>query len=54
MKRLYPSEIRSVKMLGIDKELKWSITKDGLVVEMPEEKPCEHAYVFKITRRDPF
>jgi len=52
MKRLYDSEISSVRMLGVDRDLKWSLTKDGLVVERPDEKPCEHAYVFKITRRD--
>jgi alpha-L-fucosidase len=54
LKRLYESEISSIMMLGIDKELKWSMTKDGLVVEMPEEKPCEHAYVIRIKRSDPF
>ena len=41
-------------MLGIDKELKWSMTENGLVVERPEDKPCEHACVFKIKRADPF
>jgi len=54
LKRLYESEISSVMMLGIDKELKWSMTEDGLVVERPEEKPAEHACVFKIKRADPF
>ncbi|MBA7658401.1 hypothetical protein ES703_66352 [subsurface metagenome] len=54
LKRLYESEISSVMMLGVNKELKWSITKDGLVVERPEEKPCGHAYVLKIKRSDPF
>ena len=54
MKRLYPGEIDSVRMLGIDKELTWSITASGLEIEMPEQKPCEEAFVFKITRKDPF
>ncbi len=55
MKRLYDSEIRTVRMLGVDRDLKWSMTaQDGLVVEMPEEKPCDHAYVLKITRANPF
>ena len=54
MKRLYPGEIESVRMLGIDKELEWSLTADGLEIDTPDEKPCEDAFVFKITRKDPF
>ena len=54
LKRLWESEISSVTMLGIDRELKWSMTEDGLVVERPEAKPCEHACVFRIQRQDPF
>lgn len=54
MKRLEPGEIESVRMLGIDRELNWSMTREGLEIEGPKEKPCEHAYVFKITRKDPF
>lgn len=51
---LYPSEIASVTMLGNSKELKWEMTKDGLSIETPKTKPCEHAYVFRIVRRTPF
>jgi len=54
LKRLYESEIDSVKMLGVDGELEWSLTQQGLEIKTPDEKPCEHAYVFKITRRHPF
>ncbi len=54
LKRLYQDEISSVTMLGVDRELKWSMTEDGLVVERPEAKPCEHAFVFRIKRQDPF
>ena len=54
IKRLYPGEIVSVRMLGIDRELNWSMTREGLAIDVPNEKPCDHAYVFKITRRDPF
>ena len=50
LSRLYKSEVNSVTMLGIDKELEWSLTKEGLKVRMPNEKPCEHAYVIKILR----
>jgi len=51
---LYPSEIVSVTMLGDGKELKWEVTKDGLVIEAPKAKPGDYAFVFKIVRRKPF
>ncbi|MDA1299987.1 MAG: alpha-L-fucosidase [Proteobacteria bacterium] len=54
IKRLEPGEIKSVRMLGVDRELNWSWTPQGLSIETPGKKPCEHAYVFRITRQDPF
>ena len=51
---LYPSEIASVTMLGDGKELKWEMTKDGLSILTPSKKPCDHAFVFKISRKNPF
>jgi alpha-L-fucosidase len=51
---LYPSEIASVTMLGDGRELKWEMTKEGLSIETPKTKPCDHAYAFKIVRRKPF
>lgn len=51
---LYPSEISSITMLGDGKELKWEMTKEGLVIETPKVKPCDHAYVFRIVRKRPF
>ena len=50
---LYPSEIVSITMLGDGTNLKWEMTKDGLVVETPKSKPCDHAFTFKITRKRP-
>jgi alpha-L-fucosidase len=50
LKILYEWEISSVSMLGIDKELQWSLTQDGLKIKTPNEKPCEYAYTFKILR----
>lgn len=49
---LYESEIKSIKMLGVDKELDWEMTEDGLTIKTPDKKPCEHAFVFKIVRKD--
>jgi alpha-L-fucosidase len=54
MKRLEAGEVQSVRMLGVDDELKFSMTRQGLEIERPNEKPCEHAFVFKITRKFPF
>jgi len=47
---LYDSEIKSIKMLGVDKELEWELTNEGLKIEPPDEKPCKHSFVFKIVR----
>jgi alpha-L-fucosidase len=44
------SEINSVRMLGVKDALKWSISGDGLKVIPPDQKPCEYAYVFKISK----
>lgn len=51
---LYPKEIRSISMLGDDRKLDWRMTPEGLIITPPSEKPCEHAYVFKIERGQPF
>ena len=41
-------------MLDIDKELEWSVTQNGIEIGVLNEKPCEDASVFKITRENPF
>jgi alpha-L-fucosidase len=51
---LYEAEIESVRMLGVDQELEWSLSLAGLEIKTPAEKPCENAYVLKITRTRPF
>ena len=48
---LKESEVRSVSMLGIDDPLEWSLNEDGLKIQSPDRKPCEHAFVFKIVRQ---
>jgi alpha-L-fucosidase len=48
---IYPDEIKSVTMLGDGKELEWELVKgEGLKIKTPKEKPCEHAFTFKIVR----
>jgi len=46
----YPEEIKRITMLGDGRKLDWKITREGLVIEAPDKKPCKHAYVFKIER----
>jgi alpha-L-fucosidase len=54
LKCLFADEIVSVKMLGVDQELEWRLTNEALVVRTTAKKPCEHAYVFKIVRGQPY
>jgi alpha-L-fucosidase len=53
-KYVYPEEIQSVKMLGLDRELEWKMTSQGLKISVPCDRPCDHAYTFKIERKRPF
>jgi alpha-L-fucosidase len=46
---LFPGEIRAVSLLGSKDAVTWSRDAVGLKVRMPTRKPCEHAYVLKIT-----
>ena len=46
------SSIKSVRLLGNEGELDWTMTGEGLVIRCPEGKPCEHAFAFKITLKN--
>jgi len=46
----YKEEIKRITMLGDGKELDWELTRSGLVIDTPDKKPCEYAFVFKIER----
>ncbi len=41
--------ILSVSLLGSDEKINWEQTKDGLKLSFPKNRPCEHAYSFKIS-----
>ncbi len=41
--------IESIQMLGIEDTLVWSQSADGLVIQMPARRPCDHACTFKIS-----
>jgi alpha-L-fucosidase len=51
---LYPSEVASIKMLGSDEPLHWEFTKEALAVDVPKKKPCDHAFVYEISLKNPF
>ena len=44
-------KIKSVRLLGAESPLQWTQTADGLTVELPARKPCEHAFAIEISRR---
>jgi alpha-L-fucosidase len=41
-------EVARVGLLGGASNLNWSRDADGLTVTLPQEPPCDYAYVFKI------
>ncbi|WP_297086559.1 alpha-L-fucosidase [uncultured Draconibacterium sp.] len=48
--KLYPDDIKSVRLLGCNKTIIWEQTEAGMVVQFPKKKPCDFAYVLKIER----
>ena len=44
-----PLGIAKIELLGCETPLKWTQDDEGLHVDMPAEKPCEHAFSLKIT-----
>jgi len=46
----YREEIKRISLLGHDEDLDWKFTRSGLVVDLPDEPPTEHAHVLKIER----
>ncbi|MBN2155140.1 MAG: alpha-L-fucosidase [Candidatus Lokiarchaeota archaeon] len=45
---IYKNDIKSITLLGYDGKLSWEYGKKGLTIQVPEIKPCKHAFVFKI------
>jgi len=48
--KLFESEIKTVKMLGVEGGLPWKLTDKGLKVAVNVRMPCKYAYVLKIER----
>ncbi|WP_297088350.1 alpha-L-fucosidase [uncultured Draconibacterium sp.] len=44
----YNGKIEGVELIGSAADLKWKQNKNALEIELPETKPCEHAFVFRI------
>ncbi|HVN78376.1 MAG TPA: alpha-L-fucosidase [Terriglobia bacterium] len=43
------AKIQNVQLLGSASRLNWDLVAQGLAVELPTDKPCDHAYVLKIS-----
>jgi alpha-L-fucosidase len=43
------AKIRNVELLGFKGKLSWRQDAAGLTVQMPPQKPCEHAVALKVT-----
>jgi alpha-L-fucosidase len=54
LKLLWKPEVKSVRMLGVDQELVWTLDEKGMTITPPAQKPGEHAFVIKIERGQPF
>ncbi|MFY0654209.1 MAG: alpha-L-fucosidase [Cyclobacteriaceae bacterium] len=46
--KLLDNNISAIELLGSDAKLSWEQTDEGLSINLPEEKPGEHAFVFRI------
>jgi alpha-L-fucosidase len=45
---LIPGEVADVHLLGHNGTLRWTQGESGLTIQLPPNKPCEHAVAFKI------
>ena len=53
LRDIRPSGQTAVTMLGSEKTLKWTLTDDGIAIEVPplsiDELHCEYAYTIRLT-----
>lgn len=48
-----PAErIESITLLGSDAPVTWRQDEQGLAIDPPQERPCEHAYTFRLALKD--
>ena len=43
-----PEKIRSIELIGNPASLSWKRDRKRLTIRLPLERPCRHAYVFKV------
>jgi alpha-L-fucosidase len=41
-------KVKNVELLGFKGKVKWAQDEQGLTVQLPEQKPCDHAITLKI------
>ena len=41
-------EIHSIELLGHSDTLSWTQDRGGLSIQLPDQRPCDHAYVLRI------
>lgn len=49
--RAMPGSVADVRLIGLDLKLDWRQGADGLTVQVPNHKPCDYAFVFKVTMK---
>jgi alpha-L-fucosidase len=49
----YMGDIAGAELLGSDAKLAYSRDASGMTISLPAQKPCDHAYVFKIQLESP-
>ena len=42
------AKIKAVSLVGVEGNLKWEMTANGLEIQIPKKKPCDNAYSFKV------
>jgi alpha-L-fucosidase len=48
-----PKAIAAVRMLGSKEAITWRQTDEGLALSLPRQKPCRHAFVYRIDFEQP-
>jgi len=46
---LWLRDISAVRMLGVDRPLKWTRDEKALTIQMPAQRPCDHAFALRIS-----
>jgi alpha-L-fucosidase len=45
---VHAEQIQAIRFLGMPDDLTWHQDEQGLHIQMPAQKPCDHAYGLKI------